>query len=127
MSDWDAFRLQLFTLAGLLDSWMVTRGCWQVFHHVILFNMAANCRSTATASTPTIEIISFVRGFHACKDIWHPSVGDTCILDLKREPTNLKDALAVCIQKNGTVVETQLPCSPAEVAGPAHLILCTLP
>ena len=60
-------------------------------------------RAHRPTATPTaVEIVSFVRGFHDYKDIWCPSVGE--ILDLKREPTNPKDALAVCIQKDGTVV-----------------------
>ena len=40
--------------------------------------------------------------FHEYKDIWLPSVGE--ILDLKREPTNTKEVLAVCIQKDSAVV-----------------------
>ena len=57
---------------------------------------------TSAADRAAVEIDSFVRGFHEYKDIWRPSVGE--ILDLKRERTNAKDVLAVCIQKDGVVV-----------------------
>ena len=57
---------------------------------------------TSAADHAAVEIVSFVRGFHEYKDIWRPSVGE--ILELKREPTNAKDVLAVCIQKDGVVV-----------------------
>ena len=60
----------------------------------------ADRRPTATAPT-AVEVVSFVRGYHEYKDIWCPHVRE--ILDLKREPTNPKDALAVCIQKDGRV------------------------
>ena len=63
---------------------------------------------TSAADHAAVEIVSFVCGFHEYKDIWCPSVGE--ILDLKREPTNAKDVLAVCIQKDGTVVR-HMPCN----------------
>ena len=48
------------------------------------------------------EIDSFIRGFHEYKDIWQPVVGE--MLLLRKEPTNIKDRLAVCVQKEGQVV-----------------------
>ena len=58
----------------------------------------------SAADRAAVEIDSFVRGFHEYKDIWRPSVGEIILLDLKRERTNAKDVLAVCIQKDGVVV-----------------------
>ena len=49
------------------------------------------------------EISSFVRGYHAYKDIWTPSVGDC--LSLMREETNPRDKNAVAVTlPNKTVV-----------------------
>ena len=45
------------------------------------------------------EINSFIRGFHEYKDVWQPVVGK-----MRKEPTNEKDRLAVCVQKEGQVV-----------------------
>ena len=59
-------------------------------------------RPVASAEQSVTEIESFVRGYHEYKDIWQPTVGE--VLVLKREPTNDKDSLAVCIEKHGQVV-----------------------
>ena len=71
---------------------------------LVVLNMA----TAAAADHTAFEIISFVRRFHAYKDIWRPRVGE--ILDLKREPTNANDALAVCIEIDGGVVG-HMPCN----------------
>ena len=49
-----------------------------------------------------LEIRSFVRGFHAYKDIWTPEKGER--LNLIREPENIKDKYAVSILKDGLIV-----------------------
>ena len=43
-----------------------------------------------------------IRGYHAYKDLWTPSIGD--VLLLKREPDNSKDHCAVAVIKDGEVV-----------------------
>ena len=50
----------------------------------------------------SVEIDSFIRGFHEYRDVWQPVVGESLIL--KKEPTNNKDRLAVCVQKEGQIV-----------------------
>ena len=40
---------------------------------------------------------SYIRGYHAYKDIWSPVVGE--ILLLKREPDSLVDASAIAVWK----------------------------
>ena len=57
---------------------------------------------SASGTNSCTEIVSFVRGYHEYKDIWQPVVGE--ILILKKEPTNVSDRLAVCIQKDGQIV-----------------------
>ena len=47
------------------------------------------------------EVQSYIRGYHAYKDVWTPSIGD--VLLLKREPDNSKDR-AVAVIKDGEVV-----------------------
>ena len=42
-----------------------------------------------------VEFDSFIRGYHANKDMWQPAVGD--ILRLEREITNVKDKFAVAM------------------------------
>ena len=63
------------------------RGTLLLLHVCLLVNMTI----ASAADRAAVDIISFVRGFHEYKDIWHQSVGE--ILDLKREPTNAKDML----------------------------------
>ena len=47
---------------------------------------------------------STVKGFHEHKEIWNPVEGG--VLDTRMEPENPTDKFAVCIEKNGHVVET---------------------
>lgn len=61
----------------------------------------------ASQPTPSVnltvtEFNSFIRGYHAYKDIWIPVQGE--VLILKREPNNVKDKSAVAIYKEGDVV-----------------------
>ena len=46
------------------------------------------------------EIDSFIRGFHDYKYIWQPVVGE--MLLLRKEPTNIKNRLAVCVLEGRT-------------------------
>lgn len=57
---------------------------------------------TPSVSLTVAEFNSFVRGYHAYKDIWVPVHGE--VLILKREPHNVKDKSAVAIYKEGDVV-----------------------
>lgn len=61
----------------------------------------------ASQPTPSVnltvaEFNSFIRGYHAYKDIWIPVQGE--VLILKCEPNNMKDKSAVAIYKEGDVV-----------------------
>ena len=58
--------------------------------------------SQPAASFDSVEFNSFIRGYHAHKDIWEPFVGETLLL--KREPTNVKDRSAVAVMKETEVV-----------------------
>ena len=58
--------------------------------------------SQPAASFDSVEFNLFIRGYHAYKDIWEPSVGETLLL--KREPTNVKDRSAVAVMKETEVV-----------------------
>ena len=60
----------------------------------------------ASEPTPSVnltvaEFNSFIRGYHAYKDIWIPVQE---VLILKLEPNNVKDKSAVAIYKEGDVV-----------------------
>ena len=47
----------------------------------------------------SLEVRSFVRGYHAYKDIWNPRIGE--VLPLEREPNKTEDRFAVADdQKN---------------------------
>ena len=48
------------------------------------------------------EFDSYIRGYHAYRDIWSPVVEE--ILPLKREPDNLVDASAVAVWKEDKIV-----------------------
>ena len=56
------------------------------------------------ASIPTVSctVTSYIRGFHAYKDVWDPFVGET--LTLERELDNPRDVFSVAVKKNGAVV-----------------------
>ena len=53
--------------------------------------------SQPPTSFDVVEFNSFIRGYHAYKDIWEPQVGETLLL--KREPNNVKDSSAVAVMK----------------------------
>ena len=48
------------------------------------------------------EFDSYIRGYHAYRDVWSPVVGE--ILLLKREPDNLVDTSAVAVWKEDKFV-----------------------
>lgn len=54
------------------------------------------------ANLKVAEFNSFIRGYHAYKDIWIPVPGE--VLLLKREPTNEVDKFTVAIYNEGDVV-----------------------
>ena len=53
-------------------------------------------------SLRVLEFDSYVRGYHAYKDMWNPALGD--VLPLEREITNPKDKFAVALMKGSMVV-----------------------
>jgi len=53
------------------------------------------------------EIHSFVRGYHAYKDVWIPRIGD--VLLLKREPENEVDKNAVTMTTGSGEVGGHIP------------------
>ena len=59
--------------------------------------MASQVVTTTSADQElsTLELSSFVRGYHSYQAIWDPKVGD--VLRLQREPTNCKDRYAVAV------------------------------
>ena len=54
-----------------------------------------------TKNLATYEFDSFVRGYHAYKDIWNPRIGE--ISKCKREPTNDVDKHAVAIMRSNSL------------------------
>uniref|UniRef100_A0A1X7TWR3 HIRAN domain-containing protein n=1 Tax=Amphimedon queenslandica TaxID=400682 RepID=A0A1X7TWR3_AMPQE len=58
--------------------------------------------SKMEARMEQLTITSFVRGYHAYQDFWTPQIGE--ILELRREPENIKDNLAVAVVKSDAVV-----------------------
>ena len=49
-----------------------------------------------------LEVNSFIRGYHAYKDVWTPFIGKELLL--RREPDNVKDRSAVTVLKDGCIV-----------------------
>lgn len=68
--------------------------------------MASQIVSSSTAGE--LEIQSYIRGYHAYKDVWAPVVGQTLVL--RREPTNTKDQNAVGIYFDDLLVG-HVPCN----------------
>jgi len=64
--------------------------------------MASQVTNSRNAELKVLEIDSYIRGYHAYKDVWIPVQGETLLV--KREPTNTRDANAVAIYKEATVV-----------------------
>ena len=72
--------------------------------HLQLASMASQPVAALSTSgdMQTLEIQSFVRGYHAYMDRWTPVIGQTLLL--KREPTNTKDKHAVAVYEEDSVV-----------------------
>ena len=49
----------------------------------------------------SLDVESFVRGYHAYQDIWDPQIGE--VLPLVREPDN-PDKCAVAVARRGSIV-----------------------
>ena len=56
----------------------------------------------SSSSIEVLEINSFIRGYHAYKDLWSPVIGESLLV--KREPTNSHDVNAVAVYKEAVVV-----------------------
>ena len=58
----------------------------------------------ATGSSPleSVTIDSYIRGYHAYKEIWIPTAGEELLL--RREPDNIDDQYAVAVTKDGEIV-----------------------
>ena len=50
----------------------------------------------------TFAVSSYVRGYHAYKDVWTPFIGEALVLE--REPDNSEDEHAVAVKKNDEVI-----------------------
>ena len=61
----------------------------------------------------SLEVHSYVRGYHVYQDIWSPRIGE--VLPLEREPDNSEDKFAVAIVRRSRVVG-HLPFNLAPVA-----------
>ena len=48
------------------------------------------------------QVNSFIRGYHAYKDVWTPFIWEELLL--RREPDNVKDRIAVDVLKDGCIV-----------------------
>ena len=53
--------------------------------------------SQPITAAAVVEISSYVRGYHAYQEKWHPLQGD--VLQLAREPTNATEKLAIAVIK----------------------------
>ena len=60
--------------------------------------MASQVVGSSSSGLEVLEIASYIRGYHAYKDVWTPVLGETLLV--KREPTNVKDndAVAICLE-----------------------------
>ena len=56
----------------------------------------------SSSSVEVLEINSFIRGYHAYKDLWTPATGESLLV--KREPTNSHDVNAVAVYKEAVIV-----------------------
>ena len=50
----------------------------------------------------SFAVTSYIRGYHAYKATWSPSIGEA--RPLKREPENVQDSFAVAVRRNDEVV-----------------------
>ena len=55
----------------------------------------------------TVEMGSFVRGYHSYMDVWEPQVGE--VLVLEREPQNVADQFAVSVVRSGRISQSFNP------------------
>ena len=60
------------------------------------------CDSIPITVTADTEIKSFVKGYHAYKELWKPVINDQ--LTTAMEPDNVVDKYAVCVKKNDEIV-----------------------
>jgi len=60
------------------------------------------CDSIPITVTSDTEIKSFVKGYHAYKELWKPVINDQ--LTTAMEPDNVVDKYAVCVKKNDEIV-----------------------
>ena len=68
--------------------------------------MVASQVVSSTAHLEVLEIVSYIRGYHAYKDVWTPVLGE-CLL-VKHEPTNIKDSNAVAVNAVAVCLETTI-------------------
>ena len=54
------------------------------------------------AVTTKFDVDSSVKGYHECKSIWTPKIGE--ILSTERESGNLEDKYTVCVKKENEIV-----------------------
>ena len=73
-----------------------------MFDRLATEKMASQIPATNTDRLAVVELNSFIRGYHAYKDVWDPFIGEKLVL--RREPENVKDRSAVCVQKDGETV-----------------------
>ena len=74
-----------------------TAGFIIIYRTMMATNTSGNCDDLAT-----LEVSSFVRGYHAYQTIWNPRIGE--VLRLQRQPDNCTDKFAVAVIQGGTVV-----------------------
>ena len=58
--------------------------------------------SSVAREFTSFYVTSYIRGYHAYKDAWSPSIGEA--LPLEREPHNMQDSFAVAVRKSDEVV-----------------------
>ena len=58
--------------------------------------------SQSPPNSVTVEMGSFVRGYHSYMDVWEPQLGE--VLVLEREPQNVADKFAVSVVRSGRIV-----------------------
>ena len=64
--------------------------------------MASQPISRGKEDIASLDVQSYVRGYHAYQDIWDPFIGE--VLPLEREPNNSEDRFAVAIKRRSDVV-----------------------
>ena len=64
--------------------------------------MATSSSTSSETPLKSLEIRSYIRGYHAYHEVWNPTIGEFLILST--EPTNAKDPNAVAIFREDIVV-----------------------